>query len=61
MLQMQSYFLCYGVTFLTTLSHLIAALPETGTLYFEDKVENVFYVGQTVAIAGNAGPSFNGS
>jgi hypothetical protein len=25
----------------------------TGTLYFEDKVEKVFYVGQTVAIAGN--------
>jgi hypothetical protein len=25
----------------------------TGTLYFEDKVEKVFYVGQTVVIAGN--------
>lgn len=25
----------------------------TGTLYFEDKVENIFYVGQTVVISGN--------
>jgi hypothetical protein len=32
----------------------------TGTLYFEDKVEKVFYVGQTVNIAGN-GSKFNGS
>jgi hypothetical protein len=32
----------------------------TGTLYFEDKVEKVFYVGQTVHIAGN-GSKFNGS
>ena len=32
----------------------------TGTLYFEDKVENVFYVGQTLNIAGN-GSKFNGS
>ena len=32
----------------------------TGTLYFEDKVEKVFYVGQTVVITGN-GAKFNGS
>ena len=32
----------------------------TGTLYFEDKVEKVFYVGQTVTIGGN-GSKFNGS
>jgi hypothetical protein len=32
----------------------------TGTLYFEDKVEKVFYVGQTVHIGGN-GSKFNGS
>ena len=32
----------------------------TGTLYFEDKVEKVFYVGQTVVIAGN-GSKHNGS
>lgn len=32
----------------------------TGTLYFEDKVEKVFYVGQTVVITGN-GSKFNGS
>ena len=32
----------------------------TGTLYFEDKVEKVFYVGQQVTIAGN-GAKFNGS
>jgi hypothetical protein len=32
----------------------------TGTLYFEDKVEKVFYVGQTVVIGGN-GSKFNGS
>ena len=32
----------------------------TGTLYFEDKVEKVFYVGQTVVIGGN-GAKFNGS
>jgi hypothetical protein len=25
----------------------------TGTLYFEDKVENIFYVGQTVVVSGN--------
>ena len=32
----------------------------TGTLYFEDKVEKVFYVGQTVVIAGN-GSKHNGN
>jgi hypothetical protein len=32
----------------------------TGTLYFEDKVEKVFYVGQTVNITGN-GAKHNGS
>jgi hypothetical protein len=32
----------------------------TGTLYFEDKVEKVFYVGQTVHIAGN-GSKHNGN
>ena len=32
----------------------------TGTLYFQDKVEKVFYVGQTVTIAGN-GAKHNGS
>jgi len=32
----------------------------TGTLYFEDKVEKVFYVGQTVVIAGN-GAKHNGN
>lgn len=32
----------------------------TGTLYFEDKVEKVFYVGQVVTIAGN-GSKHNGS
>ena len=32
----------------------------TGTLYFEDKVEKVFYVGQTVTIGGN-GSKYNGS
>ena len=32
----------------------------TGTLYFEDKVEKVFYVGQTLTIGGN-GSKFNGS
>ena len=32
----------------------------TGTLYFQDKVEKVFYVGQTVVITGN-GSKFNGS
>jgi hypothetical protein len=32
----------------------------TGTLYFEDKVEKVFYVGQTVVIGGN-GSKFNGN
>lgn len=32
----------------------------TGTLYFEDKVEKVFYVGQTVNIAGN-GSKHNGN
>lgn len=32
----------------------------TGTLYFEDKVEKVFYVGQTVVITGN-GSKHNGS
>lgn len=32
----------------------------TGTLYFQDKVEKVFYVGQTVTITGN-GAKFNGS
>ena len=32
----------------------------TGTLYFQDKVEKVFYVGQTVTITGN-GSKFNGS
>jgi hypothetical protein len=32
----------------------------TGTLYFEDKVEKVFYVGQTVVIGGN-GSKHNGS
>jgi len=31
-----------------------------GTLYFNNKLENVFYVGQTVNIAG-CGSSFNGS
>jgi hypothetical protein len=31
-----------------------------GTLYFNQKLENVFYVGQTVTIAG-CGSSFNGS
>lgn len=32
----------------------------TGTLYFQDKVEKVFYVGQTVVITGN-GSKHNGS
>ncbi len=32
----------------------------TGTLYFQDKVEKVFYVGQTVTIGGN-GSKFNGN
>jgi hypothetical protein len=32
----------------------------TGTLYFQDKVEKVFYVGQTVNITGN-GSKHNGS
>ena len=32
----------------------------TGTLYFEDLVEKVFYVGQTVVIGGN-GSKFNGN
>jgi hypothetical protein len=32
----------------------------TGTLYFQDKVEKVFYVGQTVVIGGN-GSHHNGS
>ena len=32
----------------------------TGTLYFQDKVEKVFYVGQTVTITGN-GAKHNGS
>jgi hypothetical protein len=32
----------------------------TGTLYFQDKVEKVFYVGQTVTITGN-GTKHNGS
>jgi hypothetical protein len=32
----------------------------TGTLYFQDKVEKVFYVGQTVVIGGN-GSKYNGS
>ena len=32
----------------------------TGTLYFQDKVEKVFYVGQTVVISGN-GSKHNGS
>jgi hypothetical protein len=32
----------------------------TGTLYFQDKVEKVFYVGQTVSITGN-GSKHNGS
>ena len=32
----------------------------TGTLYFQDKVEKVFYVGQTVVITGN-GAKHNGS
>jgi len=32
----------------------------TGTLYFQDKVEKVFYVGQTVNIAGN-GSKHNGN
>lgn len=32
----------------------------TGTLYFQDKVEKVFYVGQTVVITGN-GAKLNGS
>jgi len=32
----------------------------TGTLYFEDRVEKVFYVGQTVVITGN-GSKHNGS
>ena len=32
----------------------------TGTLYFEEKVEKIFYVGQTVTIAGN-GSKHNGS
>ncbi len=32
----------------------------TGTLYFQDKVEKVFYVGQTVTITGN-GSKHNGS
>lgn len=32
----------------------------TGTLYFQDKVEKVFYVGQTVTVTGN-GSKHNGS
>jgi hypothetical protein len=32
----------------------------TGTLYFQDKVEKIFYVGQTVTITGN-GSKHNGS
>jgi len=32
----------------------------TGTLYFQDRVEKIFYVGQTVTIAGN-GSKHNGS
>jgi hypothetical protein len=32
----------------------------TGTLYFQDKVEKVFYVGQSVHITGN-GAKFNGN
>jgi len=32
----------------------------TGTLYFQDKVEKIFYVGQTVAITGN-GSKHNGN
>jgi len=32
----------------------------TGTLYFQDKVEKVFYVGQTVSITGN-GSKHNGN
>ena len=32
----------------------------TGTLYFQDKVEKIFYVGQTVVITGN-GSKHNGS
>ena len=32
----------------------------TGTLYFQDKVEKIFYVGQTVVITGN-GSKLNGS
>ena len=32
----------------------------TGTLYFEDNVEKIFYVGQTVVIAGN-GSKHNGN
>jgi len=32
----------------------------TGTLYFDEKVEKIFYVGQTVTIAGN-GSKHNGS
>jgi hypothetical protein len=44
----------------TTFNIAHSNTAHTGTLYFEDKVEKVFYVGQTVNITGN-GSKYNGS
>jgi hypothetical protein len=44
----------------TTFNIAHSNTARTGTLYFEDKVEKVFYVGQTVNIAGN-GSKHNGN
>ena len=44
----------------TTFNIAHSNTAHTGTLYFEDKVEKVFYVGQTVVIAGN-GSKHNGN
>jgi hypothetical protein len=38
----------------TTFNIAQSNTANTGTLYFQDKVEKVFYVGQTVVIGGNA-------
>ena len=44
----------------TTFNIAHSNTAHTGTLYFQDKVEKVFYVGQTVTITGN-GSKHNGS
>jgi hypothetical protein len=55
---MPSCFLCYGLTL--KLLYLIAVSLEKALFTLNQKLEDVFYVGQTVTIAG-CGSSFNGS